>query len=86
MTEQQFDVATYYVQRTIVEMHGSYLLTKKSGHISATLYQLDNFYVEVIKSAVPNSRPLFKSFSIKEKELDDYLCQIDLSSIHLMLE
>ena len=86
MTRQQFGDATHYVQRTILQMHGVYLLTKKYGSLTASLYQVDDFYVEVIKSSLPNSTPLFKTYSIKETELDDYLCQVDLSFLHHLLE
>jgi hypothetical protein len=86
MTIQQFGDATHYVQCTMLEIHGIYLLTKRTGDISASLYQLDNFYVEMSKSGLPNSKPLFKTYSIKEKEIDDYLCQVDLSPIHRLLE
>ena len=66
----------------MLKMHGIYLLTKRTGDCTASLYHLDSFYVEVIQSSMPNSTPLFKSYSFKEEELDDYLCQVDLSSIH----
>ena len=86
MTIQQFGDATHHVQRTILEMHGIYLLTKKRGDVSASLYQVDNFYVEVIKATLPNTTPLFKNYSIKENEIDAYLSEIDLSSIQHLLE
>ena len=86
MTIQQFGDATHDVQRTVLEMLGAYLLTKKTGHISATLYQVGNFYVEVQTSDLPYTTPLFQTFSIEEVELDAYLDQIDLSSIEQMLE
>ena len=86
MTIQQFGDATHYVQRTILQMHGVYLLTKKTRGITASLYQVDNFYVEVIKSSLPDTTPLIKSYSVKEEELDDYLNEIDLSSIQHLLK
>ena len=82
MTRQQFGDATHYVQHTMLKMHGIYLLTKQTGDCKSSLYHLENFYVEVINSSQLNTTPLFKTYSIIERELDDYLCQIDLSSIH----
>jgi hypothetical protein len=84
MTIQQFGDATHYVQDTMIKTHGVFLLSKATGNITTSLYQLDDFYVEVIKSSSPNSTPLFQSCSIRG--IDEYLCQVDISSIHLLLE
>ena len=86
MTTQQFGDATHYVQRTILKMHGICLLKRKTSSFTAFLYQVDDFYVEVIKSDLPNQTPLIKSFSVSANSLGDYLCMVDLSFIHYLLE
>lgn len=80
MTIQQFGDATHYVQETMLRFHGVFLLEKRAGNVIASLYHLDGFYVEVNHSSFPNSTPLFQSYSIRE--IDDYLSQVDISSIH----
>jgi hypothetical protein len=84
MTIQQFGDATHYVQDTMIQIHGIFLISNTTGNITNSLYQLDDFYVEVIKSSLPNSTPLFQSYSING--IDDYLCQVDISSIYHLLE
>ncbi len=86
MTIQQFGDATHYVQRTVLEMLGTYLLTKKTRNIVCRLYQVDNFYVEVQTSSHTNITPLFTTYSVEAFELDNYLDLIDLSSIEQLLE
>ena len=86
MTIQQFGDATHYVQRTVLEMLGTYLLTKKTRNIVCRLYQVDNFYVEVQTSGHANITPLFTTYSVEAVELDNYLNKIDLSSIEQLLD
>jgi hypothetical protein len=86
MTIQQFGDATHYVQRTVLEMLGTYLLTKKTHNIVCRLYQVDNFYVEVQTSSLTNTTPLFTTYSVEAIELDNYLDQIDLSLIEQLLD
>lgn len=84
MTKQQFSDATHYVQKTMINFHGVFLLSKRTADITASLYHLDGFYVEVTNSPLPSSTPLIQSYSINE--IDDYLCQVDISSIYLLLK
>ena len=84
MTIQQFGDATHYVQETIISFHGVFLLKKRTGRITASLYHLDGFYVEVTRSSFPDSTPMFQSYSIAE--IDDYLSQVDISSVYHLLE
>jgi hypothetical protein len=83
MTIQQFGDATRYVQETMLRFHGVFLLEKRTGSVTASLYDLDGFYVEVTRSSLPNNTLLFQSYSIRE--IDDYFSQVDISSIHHLL-
>ena len=83
MTIQQFGDATHYVQETMLRFHGVFLLEKRAGSVIASLYHLDGFYDEVTHSYFPNSTPLIQSYSIRE--IEDYLSQVDISSIHHLL-
>lgn len=84
MTIQQFGDATPYVQETMIRFHGIFLLEKRTGDGTASLYHLDGFYVEASPSSFPDTIRTFKSYSILE--IDDYLCQVDISAIHHLLE
>jgi hypothetical protein len=84
MTIQQFGDATPYVQETMIRFHGVFLLEKRTGGVTASLYHLDGFYVELTRSSFPATIPQIRSYSILE--IDDYLCQVDISSIQQLLE
>jgi hypothetical protein len=83
MTIQQFGDATYYVQRTMVKFHGVFLLKKKVDNSMVCLYQLEDFYVEVSYSTLPDSTPLIRCYSIEE--IDEYVFQVDITSIQDLL-
>ncbi|RYY42237.1 MAG: hypothetical protein EOO06_21430 [Chitinophagaceae bacterium] len=83
MTIEQFAGATPYVQRTMVKFHGTFQLEKSLPTGSAKLYQIDDFYVEVVLSSVPYSLPTFECFSYND--IDDYLCMVDISGLKSLL-
>ena len=83
MTIQQFDDATPYVQETMIRFHGVFLLGKSTGSLTASLYHLDGFYVVVTQSSFPKGARMFQSYSIEE--IDEYLSQVDISSIRHLL-
>ena len=83
MTLEQFNTATNYVQRTIVQMHGSFLLKRKVGNHFNFLYDVDGFYVVVSTTASSSSLGIIMTRSIDE--LDEYLSLVDISEITALL-
>jgi hypothetical protein len=79
MTLQQFSKATYYVQRTMIEIHGTFLLQIEVGNQKRKLYDVDGFYVEVSTMAGSSKISLIKCLTISE--IDLYLLFIDVSSL-----
>jgi hypothetical protein len=84
MTCEQFDSATYYVQKTMIKFHATPLLKRSIGNITDELFQLDDFYVEVSTLDSLNSASLIKSF--KFDKIDAYLAEIDISSVYHLLK
>jgi hypothetical protein len=83
MTCEQFDSATYYVQKTMIEFHATPLLKRSTGNIIVELFQLNDFYVEVSILNSHNNTALIKSVTVDE--IDLYLAEIDISAIcHLL--
>ena len=84
MTCEQFDSATYYVQKTMIKFHATPLLKRSTGNITDELYQLNDFYVEVSTSNSHNSTPLIKCFKVDE--IEPYLAEIDISAVYHLLK
>ena len=80
MTIQQFNAATYYVKRTMINFHGVLLMKTESN---VWLYEVDGFYVEVCYSSHADNHPAIRSCPVDA--LDKYLPQIDISTILLLL-
>lgn len=83
MTVQQFNQATNYVQRTIVQMHGSFLLKRRVGNHFHFLYDLDGFYVVVSTTAATSSIGIVATYPLEE--IDEYLLLVDISEITALL-
>jgi hypothetical protein len=79
MTLQQFTKATYYVQRTMIEIHGIYLLSMTVGNQERKLYDVDGFYVELSMMAPFTKINFIRCFTVEE--IDIYLLSVDISPL-----
>jgi hypothetical protein len=84
MTMEQFCSATQNVQQTTVKLFGSFLLRRKAGRLVATLYQLNDFYVEIIHAPTFKKKTLIRCHTVKQ--IDTYLNQIDISALTNLLK
>ncbi len=84
MTKEQFCSATPNVQQTVVKLHGAFLLRRKVGKVTATLYQMDGFYVEVVYAPVLKNKSFIRCYTVKQ--IDAYLNQIDITALTDMLK
>jgi hypothetical protein len=84
MTIYQFRASSPHLQHALVATEGVFLLKRPSGAGTALLYQLNDFYVEIIYAAKFQSRGIIRCLSVKE--IQPYLRQIDVSTIQHLLQ
>lgn len=84
MTYEQFRLKSHYVQQTLARKHGVFLLTKSENGVTAFLFQLEGFYVELFYDD-EKIRLLHSSSFDNTDLLEDYLKEIDLSEVQNML-
>ena len=80
MTLEQFDSATYYVKKTMVQFHGTPLLQRSTPTSTAKLYELDGFYVEVVYCVEAYRTPCIRCCTIQD--IDEYLSLIDITAVY----
>lgn len=80
MTLYQFKSLSEGEQGEALWEHGVHIATRKSMFYTLALYQLEDFYVEVIYDGVANRIKKLKSFS-STTLLEPYLEQISIDNI-----
>jgi hypothetical protein len=84
ITKEQFTAATPNVQYTLVKLYGAFLLRRKAGKLIATLYQMNDFYAEVIYAPILKNKIFIRCYTVKG--IDNYLDQIDISAVTNLLK
>ncbi|HEU4902268.1 MAG TPA: hypothetical protein VFT06_05725 [Flavisolibacter sp.] len=79
MTIKQFRAASHNVQVAIVQFEGAFLLKRRGGGMDLLLYQVGDFYVEVVCIGSGNRIRIIGCYSFEE--IDHYLAFIDISVI-----
>jgi len=80
MTIEQFRATSQYVQKSMIKIHGTFLLKRKSVETYAYLFQVDGFYAEVFFNERNGNILQIKAFDNVD-ELEPYLEEVDISEI-----
>lgn len=84
MTFLKFCSATQYVQKTVLVFHGVLLMERRVEDLTAFLYQVDGFYVEVFFRDNSSGIVRLKSYA-DVKDIDAYLRTIDISEVYSLI-
>jgi murein L,D-transpeptidase YafK len=80
MTIQQFRATSQYVQKSMIKLHGTFLLKRKTAETYAYLFQVDGFYAEVFFNEHNGNILEIKAFDNTD-ELEPYLDEVDISEV-----
>jgi len=80
MTIDQFRATSQYVQKSMIKLHGTFLLKRRTVETYAYLFQVDGFYVEVFFNERNGNILQIRAFDDLE-HLEPYLNAIDISEI-----
>jgi len=80
MRVDTFNRLTGVLQREVIKKSGVFLSVLKQDEKDFVLYQLDNFYVEVVFQHDNYRQMSFVGFD-RSEELEKYLDQIDITEI-----
>lgn len=80
MKPETFDLLETDTKRLLIMRQGVLLMSRKSGSYRAYLFQLFDFYVELVVSRKTNSLEWVNSFDTLDN-LEPYLEMIDISSL-----
>ena len=85
MTLQQFRSLPKDIQRKMVHDYGVFLYGRTGVSLTAKLYQMDGFYVELFFDTKMSVVTQIKSFS-DTAPLEPYLRMVDVSELQLLLK
>lgn len=84
MTFAKFCTATLFVQQTVLSFHGVLIMERRAGDLSARLYQVDDFYVEVFFKDSSDVVFLLKCYA-DSSGIEGYLSMIDITEVEALL-
>jgi hypothetical protein len=85
MTLSQFRSLSLLTQRAFVKREGVFLMEFNLAQLSGYLFELDDFYVEILYDHEKSTEVMIVSFGPEDESLNRYLQQIDLSPIYSLL-
>lgn len=80
MTLHEFRSTSQYVQKSMIKLHGTFLLKRRTVETYAYLFQVDGFYAEVFFNERSGNILQIKAFDSID-DLEPYLEEVDISEV-----